>query len=142
MILYVDSESKVRAVNSTTDDTLTPLYVDENNESFPFEGWSVSKICCYMVTVVDGVVTMYTPYVDSSLIEHIDQLGKQIEAATPYTETKTAYIDDTFLVFTNVPSGNLTVYFDKPYTVEREADRVTVRFEALEEVTPITISII
>ena len=36
MILYVDSESKVRAVNSTTDDTLTPLYVDENNEQFPF----------------------------------------------------------------------------------------------------------
>lgn len=72
----------------------------------------------------------------------VDNTANKVEEITPYTETKTAYIDDTFIVFTNVPSGNLTVYFDKPYTVEREADRVTVRFEALEEVTPITISII
>lgn len=71
-----------------------------------------------------------------------DDTAIKVEQITPYTETKTAYIDDTFIVFTNVPIGNLTVYFDKPYTVEREADRVTVRFEALEEVTPITISII
>lgn len=67
---------------------------------------------------------------------------RNITRITPYTETKTAYIDDTFIVFTNVPDGNLTIYFDKPYKVDREADRVTVRFEALEEVTPITISII
>jgi hypothetical protein len=72
----------------------------------------------------------------------ISGVRQSVSEVTPYTETKTAYIDDTFIVFTNVPSGNLTVYFDKPYTVEREADRVTVRFEALEEVTPITISII
>ena len=37
MILYVDSESKVRAVNSTTDTSLTPLYVDESNDTFPFK---------------------------------------------------------------------------------------------------------
>ena len=72
----------------------------------------------------------------------VDNTASMVEQITPYTQTKTAYIDDTFLIFTNVPSGNLTVYFDKPYTVERESDRVTVRFEALEEVTPITISII
>lgn len=72
----------------------------------------------------------------------IEGVRQSVSEVTPYTETKTAYIADTFIVFTNVPSGNLTVYFDKPYTVEREADRVTVRFEALEEVTPITISII
>ena len=67
---------------------------------------------------------------------------QSVSEVTPYTETKTAYIADTFIVFTNVPSGNLTVYFDKPYTVEREADRVTVKFEPLEDVTTITISII
>ena len=67
---------------------------------------------------------------------------QRVSEVTPYTETKTAYIYDTMVVFTKVPSGNLTVYFDKPYTVEREADRVTVKFEALKEVTPITISII
>lgn len=67
---------------------------------------------------------------------------KSVSDVTPYTETKTAYISDTQMIFNNVPSGNLSVYFDKPYTVEREADRITITFEALEEVTPITISII
>lgn len=72
----------------------------------------------------------------------VDNTAVKVEQITPYTETKTAYISDTLVVFTNVPSGNLTVYFDKPYTVEREADRVTVKFEPLEEVSTITISII
>lgn len=67
---------------------------------------------------------------------------KSVSDVTPYTETRTAYISDTQMIFNNVPSGNLSVYFDKPYTVEREADRITITFEALEEVTPITISII
>lgn len=72
----------------------------------------------------------------------IEGVRQSVSEITPYTETKTAYIYDTMVVFTKVPSGNLTVYFDKPYTVERDADRVTVKFEALKEVTPITISII
>lgn len=140
MIVFVNDKSEIHDVGSTNDPTLTPLnIIDEGN---PFNGWSDAKICCYKVSVTEGIVTMLTPYVDSKLIAHIDQLGKQIEALTPYSQTKTAYIDDTLVVFTNVPSGNLTVYFDKPYTVEREADRVTVKFKALEEVTPITISII
>lgn len=65
-----------------------------------------------------------------------------VENITPYTETKKAYIDDTELVFENVPSGNLTVYFDKDYQIEKEGNRVTLHFEALEAPTDITISII
>ena len=87
------------------------------------------------------VISGYTPYVDSKLIEHIDQLGKATEAVTPYTETKTAYIGDTSATFSNRP-GNLTVYFPHPYTVERLTDRIIVSFEELEEVTDITISIL
>lgn len=67
---------------------------------------------------------------------------QSVSEVTPYTETKTAYIDDTEVVFTNVPEGNLTIYFSKPYTVVRDEDRLVIKFEALEEVTPITISII
>ena len=91
--------------------------------------------------LVNGLIAQinHNKYYTDADIKGVRQSVSEI---TPYTETKTAYIDDTFIVFTNVPSGNLTVYFDKPYTVEREADRVTVKFEALEEVTPITISII
>jgi len=142
MILYLNDKSEIHDVNSTEDLSLTPVYVDENNELFPFKGMSDEGICCYKVTVVDGIIIMFTPYVDSNVIPHIDQLGKHVQTVIPYMETKTAYIDDTEATFKGVPNGALTVYFDNPYTVERDADRVTVKFEPLEEVTTITISII
>ena len=70
-----------------------------------------------------------------------------INEVTPYTESKTAYIDDTEVRFTDVPSGNLTVYVSSSngeypnYTVERENDTLTVHFEPLEYVTNVTIAI-
>lgn len=67
---------------------------------------------------------------------------EEIEAITPYTETKQAFIGDTEIVFYDVPQGNLTVYFDKPYAVERLTDSIMITFEELEEVTNITISIL
>ena len=149
MILYVDSENKIRAVNSTSDTTLTPLYVDETNPEFPFTGWSTAKICCYKVTVVDGVITMMTPYVDSRMLEAVDNMGHMIDDITPYTETKTAYIDDTEIVFEDIPKGSYTVTFDNPVKaseVMREnftdnTSTITVKFEPLEEVTEVTLTI-
>ena len=72
----------------------------------------------------------------------IKGVRKNVSDITPYTETKTAYIDDTEVVFENVPSGNLTVYFDGNYAIERENNRITIMFEPLEEVKEVTISII
>ena len=144
MILYVDSENKVRAVNSTTDTSLTPLYVDENNEQFPFKGWSIAKICCYMVNVTDGVVTMWTPYVDSRMLESIDAMGHSLESAMPYKVTKTAYIDDTEVVFNNVPYGAISVALSNPsidFTVTYDSGNVVVEFAPLEEVTKVTLTI-
>ena len=69
-------------------------------------------------------------------------LQVQIDAITPYKETKTAYIGDTEITFYNVPEGNVTIFFDKPYTMEKVADRITLHFEELEEVTEITISVL
>ena len=93
MILFVDSENKVRAVNTTTDTSLTPLYVDENNDMFPFKGWSVAKICCYKVSVSDGIVTMMTPYIDSRNLEMIDNMGHQIDATSDNTKVTTETVD-------------------------------------------------
>lgn len=138
MVLFVNERNEVKDVNTTSDPTLIPLEVTDGT----FDGWSDAKICCYKVEAVNGEVTGYTPYVDSRLIEHIDQLGKQTEAITPKTYTKTAYIDDTECVFADVPTGNMTVYCSVPHTVERDGDRVAVRFEPLEEVIEVTISII
>ena len=73
----------------------------------------------------------------------VDDTSNKVEQITPYTETKTAYIGDTEVVFTNVPQGNLSVYFDTPtdYSVERTKDAIAVTFDALDEVTTVTISI-
>ena len=71
-----------------------------------------------------------------------DFIGMRVDEVTPYTETKQAYVGDTSVTFTDTPQGNLTVYFPYPYTVERMADRITVSFEELEEVTDVTISIL
>lgn len=76
-------------------------------------------------------------------IGKVDDTSNRVTAITPYTETKTAYIGDTEVVFTNVPQGNLSVYFDTPtdYSVERTNDAIAVTFDALDEVTTATISI-
>jgi hypothetical protein len=91
-----------------------------------------------MLASIVNVLSNNKLYTDAD----IAGVRQSVAEVTPYMETKTAYIDDTEVVFTNVPEGNLTIYFDKPYTVEREENRLIIRFEALEEVTPITISII
>ena len=82
--------------------------------------------------------------------ERMNELGKRIDNftnkriddITPYTDTKTAYIGDTSVTFTDTPTGNLTVYFPYEYTIERLSDRIIISFEELEEVTDITISIL
>lgn len=77
MILYVNNKNEIKDVNITTDKTLKPLEItDEWN---PFLNWPVAKICCYRVTVTNGIVTMMTPYVDTRLMEHIAKLGAKDE---------------------------------------------------------------
>lgn len=63
---------------------------------------------------------------------------------TPTTFTKTAYVGDTKIVFDNIPTGNLTVYFDDSYRIERDnrTNRLTLTFEPLKKATDITISIL
>ena len=140
MTVYVNDRNEIHDVGSTTDTTLTPVEVTDGS----FDGMSEALICCYKVNVVDGIVTMRTPYVPSTVLESIDRLGKQTEAITPWTASKTAYIDDTSISFENVPNGNMSVYVGgvNHTLFERDGDRVTVMFEPLEEVAGVTISII
>ena len=77
MILYVNSKNEVKDVNITSDENLTPLLVNDNAMDNPFLSWSPAKICCYTVEVKDGVVTGYTPYVDSRIVEHIERQGQE-----------------------------------------------------------------
>lgn len=137
MTVYTDTEGRIKDVNTTSDTSLIPQEITDGT----FDGWTTAKICCYKVSVSNGNVNMLTPYVDSRLIEHIDMLGREVESVTPYKQTKTAYIDDTEITFDNVPTGNLTVFFDKDYEVDRIGDKVVIRFDALTEVKEISIMI-
>lgn len=74
MVIFTNSDNEIKDVGVTTDVTLTGHVI--NDDTNPFNGWSTAKICCYKAIVQDGIVTMMTPYVDSRLLEHIDQLGK------------------------------------------------------------------
>lgn len=86
-------------------------------------------------------------YEISNHYRYVDYFTPQKESLMPYTDTKTAYIDDTEAVFTNVPNGNLSVYVSDAnggypnFTFERELDTVTVHFEPLEYVTNVSISV-
>ena len=79
MILFTDEEGRVKDVNITSDPSLIPLEINDDEDN-PFKDWSVAKICCYKVEVAEGVVTSMTPYIDSTIVEIVDRLGKQIEA--------------------------------------------------------------
>lgn len=140
MLIFVNDRGEIHDVNTTTDPKLTPIEVTDGS----LDDMSEALICCYKVKVEDGVVTMRTPYVPSTVLESIDRLGKQTEAITPWTASKTAYIDDTEVTFTDVPYGNTSVYVGgvNHLFFERDGDRVTVKFEPLEEVTEVTINII
>ena len=76
MILFVNEKGEVKDVDSTEDKSLTALEVTGNN---PFEGWSDARIRCFRVEVRDGEVVMMTPYVSSTILDHIDYLGHGTE---------------------------------------------------------------
>ena len=133
MIVFVDSDSKIRAVGKTSNESLTPLYIsDEDN---PFAGWSKAKICCYMVTVSNGYVTMFTPYVDSRMLDQIDLMGHAIEDQAPFEDNATASYGDEEVIFTGVPGGVVSVDIeplngDVPvFHVSRSEDIVRVFFD-------------
>ena len=70
-------------------------------------------------------------------------IRQSVANITPYMESKTAYIDDTQVVFDNVPCGNILVYADTAIKDwQRTANGLIVLFaEPLKEATTVTISI-
>jgi hypothetical protein len=148
MILFVNENNEIKDVNITSNKSLIPLYVNENNDMFPFKGWSIAKICCYKVNVQDGIITMMTPYVDSRMLEHIDQLGKEIEVVTPYEAKTTASVKETEVTFIGVPEGIsliTTVKDLEGHLIEhntiKSGDIVKVTFEPLQYSADIFLSV-
>jgi len=83
------------------------------------------------------------------ITDKVYDTANKVEVITPTILTKQAYIDDTEVVFTNVPSGNITVYVENEngdflnYSISRVTDMITVSFEKpLEYTATVTLSIL
>lgn len=115
--------------------TIERKYSDSNiNDTF--------KVVRKIRTADDDDGNCYDWYEIKWRSRYIDYFTPIKDQIMPYTETKTAYIGDTEVTFMTDKTGNLTVFFPHPYTVERLTDRIIVSFDELEEVTDITISIL
>lgn len=77
MVIYINKRGEIKDVNTTTDTSLIPITLDENNI---FKGWSVAKICCYKVEIKDEKIISCAPYIDTRIIEHIDKLADSIKS--------------------------------------------------------------
>ena len=84
---------------------------------------------------------------NSKEVSKREDTTNKVVAITPYTETKTAYLGDTEIIFTDVKDGNLSVFVKDEngnypdFSVDRNGDIITVYFGPLEYITTITISI-
>ena len=82
----------------------------------------------------------------SALSRQISIVSSQVNAITPYEETKTAYIGDTEVRFDVVKQGNINAYLtvngmQVPCEVETYENYILVMFDELEEVGTVTISV-
>lgn len=97
MKVFVNEEGEIKAIHTSDDTSLQMYELDESIESYLFSDWSDARIMCYKINVtpiMDGdestgkyMVTMLTPYVDSRLIEKIEDIYKAIYATKNLTES-------------------------------------------------------
>ena len=73
-----------------------------------------------------------------------DETASKVVEITPWSETKTAYIDDTEITFTGVPQGNVNAFVGgvNYANFERLDDRIIVKFEPLAEAKEVIINVI
>lgn len=93
MVLFVNDKGEIKDIDSTEDKSLTALEITGNN---PFEGWSDARIRCYRVEVRDGEVVMMTPYISSTLLDHIDYLGRSTQAVSESVTSTQMALTETF----------------------------------------------
>ena len=79
------------------------------------------------------------------LSSRVSQVSNQVNAITPYEETKKAYYGEIEKVFYGVPMGNTSIFFTNytgEYTISRVNDRLVVTFaERLTDATDVTIMV-
>ena len=83
----------------------------------------------------------------SVLSRQISAVSAQVSEITPYEESKTAYIDDTEVIFDIAKEGNISVFMvdgegqNVPFTYEQVNGQIIVSFEKRESLATVTVSI-
>lgn len=104
-------------------------------------------------TLVEDEVVIPSPNNDpvppsemDRLYSRLNSVSSQVSAITPYTESKTAYIDDEYVTFDG-KDGNVSVFMvdgdgkNVPCTFDRENGQIIVRFEKRDSLATVNISI-
>lgn len=79
---------------------------------------------------------------ESPIQRQFDSVNRRITEITPYEQSKKAYYGEIEKVFYGVPNGNLSVFYDGEYSVNRIEDRVIIKLPSrLTETKDITIQI-
>lgn len=87
------------------------------------------------------------PTAIDKLNSRINNVSNRVSNITPYEESKTAYIGDTETRFSKVKDGNINAYcitesgVSKVVTMELSQNEIVVKYEPLEEVATVSISI-
>jgi len=126
-------------------------YDDEDNVKADLSDYKYEYRQNEYTTVEDIMVvpdqpepTPIQPSAFDRLSARVSQLSNNVAEITPFKESKVAYYGEKEKRFYGVPSGVVTVFFDKydgEYTVSRNEDILTVAFPALEKETNITIMV-
>lgn len=97
----------------------------------------------------DGVCTYVEipPSAIDKLNSRINSVSNRVSNITPYEDSKTAYIGDTETRFSKVKDGNINAYcitesgVTKVVSIELSQNEIVVKYEPLEEVATVSISI-
>lgn len=71
MLIGVNKSNQIKQIKEITDVTLTIIELDETAETYPFKGWSDTKILCYCYKAGGNGMSIY-PYVDTNIIDKLE----------------------------------------------------------------------
>ena len=92
MILYINNRGEIKDIDSTKSIRLNPVLVADNEN--PFLHWSKAKILCHRIELDEnGKIKKYMPYIDSNVVNQIDQLSKENESLKQANASTQAQLD-------------------------------------------------
>lgn len=79
MRIGIDAQHRIRQIGESIDSWLTVVELDETAPSYPFTGWTESRILSYCYKEIDGAVALY-PFIDIDVVDRLDEHYKAMEA--------------------------------------------------------------